>query len=43
LPGLDLDRFARDVRAFVTDAVARGGTILRAFDRAAVPRFPSRA
>jgi len=42
LPGLDVGRFARDVRAFVTDGVARGGTSLRPFDRAAVPRFPSR-
>jgi Domain of unknown function (DUF309) len=42
LSGLDLDRFARDVRAFVTDGVALGGTSLRAFDRAAVPRFPCR-
>jgi predicted metal-dependent hydrolase len=42
LSDLDLDRFARDVRAFVTDGVALGGTSLRAFDRAAVPRFPCR-
>jgi hypothetical protein len=43
LLGLDLDRCARDVRAFVTNGVTLGGTSLRPFDRTAVPRFPSRA
>ena len=43
LSGLDLDRFARDGRAFLTDEVGPGGTSLRAYDQAAVPRFPRRA
>ena len=42
LLGLDLDRFARDVRRFVTDGATLGGTSLRPFDRTVVPRFPSR-
>src|SRR5215831_13372347 len=37
LLGLDLDRFARDVRASVTNGVTLGGTGFRPFDRTAVP------
>jgi hypothetical protein len=43
LLGLDLDRFARGIRAFATSGVPLGGTRLRPFDRTGVPRFPSRA
>jgi len=43
LLGLDLHRFARDVRQFASDGVTLGETGVRPFDRIAVPRFPSRA
>jgi hypothetical protein len=42
LSGLDLDRFAHEVRAFLAEVVPLGGSGLRPFDCATVPRFPSR-